>query len=433
MGRTKHYLALPFFLFLLGCSDGQVGRGDIILITVDTLRRDHMSIYGYERSTTPNLDKFFAGQSIYTRAYSTETNTPASVASILSGLLPQQHGNRIFYQLLDESVSILPDYLRPTYQTAAFVSNMVLTNEAIGIAGRFDYFDDFVSDRESSRLVFERNAKQTTSAALKWLDDHRDPVRPLFLWVHYIDPHGPYNAPLHWQRSFSHDSPGPISAARIPGYLFIGDDGLAYIDAYDEEIAYMDSEVARLIEGYSASRPIDEAFVLFTADHGETMMEHERWFEHGYQVYEELTGVPLMLRGPGIAHGKFNKPVSTIDLAPTILAYAGLPIPRDFTGHSLLSQDPSADTRLIFAEALTADGQWRSAVKKQTKVAVFVRRNNEGLHLTRKRVYDLAKDPQETRPKPWHKELGPIVTELINLVETDPDPAGRWNSYADPS
>lgn len=442
MAQKKGRLALLPTLILLGCSGPETGSEnpelttraagtrDIILITIDTLRRDHMSIYGYERPTTPNLDRFFADQAVFTRAYANSTSTPQSVASILSGLLPQEHRIRVFYQLLDASVPVLPDYLRPTYQSAAFVSNAVLTDEAMEMGVRFDHFDDFVADRESSRRVYERNAADTTNAALEWLANHRDPKRPLFLWIHYIDPHGPYDPPTYWRRSFTHNTPEPISANAVPAYLYIGDDGLEYVDAYDEEIAYMDSEVGRFFDGYGADRPMDDALIIFTADHGETMMEHEHWFQHGYHVYEELTGIPLMIRGPDVSRGLHTNPVSTIDIAPTLLSYAGIPVPDHFIGHSLLESDFSSVERMIFSEALTHEGQWRGVVQGNNKFVTFVHLTGDVPEMTRNRRFDLLSDPGETRPKPWKDRTGAVMTELKSLVETDPDPAGRPVEFA---
>ncbi len=115
----------------------------------------------------------------------------------------------------------------------------MLTDESIGIARRFDHYDDFVDERESKRLVFERNASRTTDAALSWLREERDPGRPLFLWIHYIDPHGPYRVPTEEGPRFSHEGGRPLESERVhrfqlePGVT----DALDYVDRYDEEVA----------------------------------------------------------------------------------------------------------------------------------------------------------------------------------------------------
>jgi arylsulfatase A-like enzyme len=413
-----------------GRANRQSTEADIILITVDTLRLANMSIYGYERETTPNLDKFFESQAVYHRAYSTESDTPASIVSILSGLLPQQHGVRLFFQALDDDTRILPEYLKPNYQTAGFISSTVLTDEAMEIGSRFDHFDDFVADRESgqaNRVVFERTARDTTEAVLEWLREKRDPDRPLFLWVHYIDPHGPYAPPDYWQRKFEHDKPLPIGAgARILDYMYISDDALDYIDGYDDEIAYTDHEIGRLIEGYDATYSINDALVIFTSDHGETMMEHRYWFGHGYHVYEDLIRVPLMLRGPGVIPGNFYQPVSTTDIASTILTYAQHSIPDTLTQVDLLSPPAEGkEHRIITAESITAEGQWRTALQDDIKYMVLVESDGDAVTLTRKRLYNLATDPNENKPKSWPRKATSATNELAALIAMDPDPAGQ--------
>ena len=294
---------------LAACGGGPAGRpGDILLITIDTLRADHVGLYGYERDTTPNLDRWFESAAIFERAYSTEASTSPSITSILTGKLPQEHGVRLFFQLLPAGLELVTDRLPDAYQTAAIVSNMVLTDEAIGLGSHFDHYDDRVDQRESKRRIFERNARGTTDAALAWLAAERDPRRPMFLWVHYVDPHGPYRPPEDWDVRFTHEGSHPIGDQYIPPYGRIEgvDDALAYVDLYDAEIAYTDFHVDRLLEGYARNHDVESALIVLTSDHGESMMEHERWFAHTYHVYEEIACVPLMVRGPGVEPGRMR-------------------------------------------------------------------------------------------------------------------------------
>ena len=115
--------------------------------------------------------------------------------SILSGQLPQDHGVRMFIQLVPQQTKLIPDLLPPEYQTAGFVGNAVLTDQAMGIAHRFDHFDDYIDTKAVYSRNYERNAVRTTDAALRWLREERDPEQPLFLWIHYMDPHSPHRAP----------------------------------------------------------------------------------------------------------------------------------------------------------------------------------------------------------------------------------------------
>jgi len=411
---------------LLACGGSPGGAGDILLITVDTLRPDHLGLYGYERNTSPEIDRWFADAAIFERAYTTNAHTPPSVVSILSGQLPQEHGVRLFYQLLPEGVLLIPDRLPDGYQTAAFVSNVVLTEEALGIASRFDHFDDRVDENESNRTVYERNARRTTNAALLWLAERRDPERPLFLWVHYIDPHGPYQPPSDAVSSFRHEGRVPVENERIARYqLEKGvEDALHYVDRYDEEIAYADAQIGRLLDGYAKRHEPAAALMIFGADHGESMIEHERWFTHGYQVYEEIIRVPLMIRGPGVEGGRRRGLVSLIDLMPTILRFAGVPA-SGLAGRPLQSSlEQDASDRTVFAEGGRDRTLLRAAIQGERKWVTRLRGGRR--RPTHHEWFDLANDPGETAPQEWAQDASAgAARELLELIERDPDPGGR--------
>jgi arylsulfatase len=398
--------------------------GDVLLITIDTLRADRLGLYGYPRPTTPEIDRWFEEGIVYLRAYSTSASTSPSVVSLLTGEWPQDHQVRLFYQLIAEGSLLIADRLPEAYQTAAFVSNMVLTDEAIGAASHFDHYDDFVDERESRRQVYERNAERTTEAALLWLRTERDGDRPLFLWVHYIDPHGPYRPPEGWSGHFSHRGERPIDLNRLLPYQREPDvrDGLAYVDRYDEEIAYVDHQVGRLLEGYARLRPVEEAFILLTADHGESMMEHERWFTHGYQVYEEIIRVPLMLRGPGLSRARVDALASGVDLAPTILRHVGVEVPDSLPGVDLRFPERVPADRVIFAEATGVDVHSRAALQGSQKRMLSIERKRR-FEARVHRSFDLVNDPGELTRSTWtgSDPLGRLLTEHM---ERDPVPSG---------
>jgi arylsulfatase len=349
-------------LLLLGCGDdqeasspgppkGAPGQGrNVLLITVDTLRADHLGLYGYARPTSPRVDEWFADAAIFERGYATEANTSPSVVSILTGKFPFEHRLRLLYQLLPQDLRLLPDLLPDAYQSAAFVSNPVLTDEAMGIASHFDHYDDFVSEKiQSIWPRFERNAEETTDAVLAWLASDRAPERPLFLWVHFIDPHMPYDPPPSWTRTFTHEGSLPLDPERlpIPAAPSSGLDALDLIDLYDEEIAYVDSQIGRLLDGYAGLADVDETLIIFTSDHGESMTEHEYWFVHGYHVYEEIARVPFMIRGPGIEPGRRPGVTSGVDVAPTVLAFVGAAEPADISGLDLRAPPMPGDGRIV--------------------------------------------------------------------------------------
>ena len=417
-------LVLPAVSFL-GC--GGPGRDpDLILISVDTLRPDHLGIYGYDRDTSPNLDRFFSDGRVYTNAYSTSASTAPSVVSLLTGRLPHEHRVRLLYQLVPEEVGLVNDHLPPRYQTAAFVSNIVLTEEALGIAGRFDHYDDFVDERESKRKIWERSAERTTDAALEWLAGERDASRPLFLWVHYIDPHGPYRTPEGWERSFRHEQTLPVQRKKIVPYMRESgvENAWRYVDAYDEEIAYTDSQVGRLLDHFGPR--LDDALVIFTADHGETMIEHEVWFTHGFQVYDAIVRVPLLVRGPGVEPGRSDRPAHGIDAAPTLLLAAGAAVPPAMPAVDLRTSAGLLPDRQIAVEATAANAQWRAVIQGGSKAVLKVA--GPGRTVRDRRSYDLEADPRETRPAEW-RTGNPASRALIELVRSDPDPSGIPEQY----
>ena len=408
--------------------DANSSHKNIILISVDTLRADHVGLYGYSRATTPNIDKWFSDGIRYEYAYATDAATAPSVMSLLTGLLPQDHGTRLFFQLLSPDVPVLTDYLPENYQTAAFVSNMVLTDEAIGLANRFEHYDDYVDQKESVRSVFERSATDTTNAVLKWLAEKYDRERPLFLWVHYIDPHGPYRPPEQWRDHFESEARLKIQAQRVPSYMREEeiDDGNYYVDRYDAEIAYTDSEIDRLLTGYQEQNEVDDTLVILTADHGETLMEHEVWFSHTYHVYEELIRIPLLLRGPGVRSGTQDGLVSSLDIVPTVLRFVGVPLQETLTQVDLRMGAGLSAERIVFAEAHGFKGQWRAAIQQREKWIALV--DGDGIVQNEPHFYSLDEDPSEKSPKTTDANVA-ALTALLSLINRDPDPGGTPKEY----
>ncbi len=399
-----------------------VKRPNIVLIVVDTLRPDHMSFYNYHRPTTPHLDRWFANSRRFEQAYAPISFTPPSMMSLLSGLYPMKHRVRMVFQKLPDRVPIISDYLKPLgYHTAAVVSNMVLTQEATNLGTRFDYFDDYVDELVPVRKGYERNAGRTTDAAIEWLQKASALESPHFVWLHYMDPHGPYAPPPEKPIAFDHDTPQPIDIRRIPVYnqLDGNNDGLYYVDRYDEEIAYTDAEIGRFLDAYQRAGLLEDAIVIFTSDHGEYMMDHEKWFTHGYHVYNASTRVPLMILEPGGEARTETAPVSLVDLLPTMLSYAKAERMPELDGSSLLAPGE----RDIFLEGLGAGRgkQFRGLVRGFHKWTIY---SEGGAELEQyRRYYDLSRDPHEAAPTTWD-EAGPAPPALLDALRRDPDPSG---------
>lgn len=365
---------------------------DIVLISVDTLRADRLGLYGYGRGTTPQIDRWFADGVVHERDYATAASTSPSVVSLLTGLYPSEHRVRLLYQLVPADVRLVTDWLPTSYQTAAIVSNVVLTDEALGIAHRFDHYDAVVNEKESGREVYERRAERTTDAAVAWLRDQADPARPLFLWVHYIDPHGPYRAPDPWRGRMRHRGSVPVEPERILAYMRLPGvvDALDCVDRYDEEVAYVDASVDRRLRALEERRGLDRTLVAFTADHGETMTERRLWFRHGWHVFDEIVRVPL--RGPGAEKGRSAIPVSGVDVAPTLLRHAGVSPPAGWSDVDLRRLAVPSAEHPVFTEATVADGRWLAAVQGKRKAMLQVYPEHR---LGASLAFDLATDPSE--------------------------------------
>lgn len=417
-------VALVSFTLLTSCSKSedeepsvQGPQRNLLLITVDALRADHLELYGYHRETAPRVNEWFGKGMVFERAYSAEASTAPSVVSLLTGQLPQDHGVRLLYQLAPKRLETVSVKLaRAGYQTAAIVSNIALTDEAIGLGRHFHYYDDFVDEKVPNKQAYERGADRTTDATIKWLEEFRKPDTPFFLWVHYMDPHGPYHPPEHKPVDFTHDTPVTVDIERIPEYLRVPgvDDGLEYVDLYDEEIAYADAEIGRLLDAYREMGLVDDSVIIFTADHGESMMDHESWFTHAYQVYEEIIRVPLALIGPGVPEVRIETPVSNRDVAPTLLQAGGL---RLTDAEAVRVLDQNVAPKNVYSEAfLRRKTHWRTMIRGDEKWTVSLH------HKTQKekerRYYDLSADADENEALPW-QEGDARGDELLSKIKRD--------------
>ncbi len=285
-------------------------RPNVVLLTLDTTRADHLGSAGWAYASTPNLDAL-AGRGLrFARCDSAAPITLPSHATILSGLYPLRHGVR------DNGTFVLPPGVRTVaelfsqagYDTAAVVSAIVLARRHGLDQGFRIYDDDLGAGMSAGTEVEERQAEATTSAALAIAANLR---APFFLWVHYYDPHEEYRPPSRF-----------ADAARGPNRL------------YDGEISYMDSEIGRLLAGLPPG-----AVVAAVGDHGEMLGEHGE-LTHGILPFAGARRVPLLLAGPGVPRGEVSDCLArTVDVAPTLLALAGIEIPAGLDGESLLS-DP---------------------------------------------------------------------------------------------
>ncbi len=288
---------------------------NVVLVTIDTLRADHVSCYGGSPVATPHLDRL-AGEGVrFDSAASTVPFTLPAHASIMTGLYPPRHGIRENVgAFLAADLPTLAELMAASgRQTAGFVSAFVLDSRW-GIGRGFGrYFDDFEPAETASPNLgsVQRPGDETLAEALRWLDG-RDQASPFFLWLHLYDPHDPYAPPEPW-------------ASQHPGRPYRG------------EVAWTDSLVGELRAALDGRGLLERSLLVLTADHGEGLGDHGERF-HGFFVYDSTVRVPMILRLPGAARAGtvVDEPVSHVDLLPTVLDAVGRPVPAAAQGASLL-------------------------------------------------------------------------------------------------
>jgi arylsulfatase A-like enzyme len=392
---------------------------NIILISVDTLRPDHLGCYGYTRPTSPNVDAF-AGESIlFERCFSQAPATRPSCGTFITGYFP--HELKIFNNSdnLSPAVVTVTERLRDAgYLTLGVVSNFVLSN-GCGFEQGFDYYDDHMDDTEITRGIPERIAAKTTDAAIGLLRLHHK--SRFFMWIHYQDPHGPYTPRPPYDTMFLDPAAEPrelpvndtvSGKGGIPSYQVIDDqrDYNQYRARYDGEIGYFDENFGRLLEELKALGLYDNALIILTADHGEGMGEHDYYFAHGEYVYNSLIHVPLIVRA-GAGYTATRRDLARlIDIVPTILGAAGVKPGVHYHGIDLLKAE--VDDNPIFSEMPD-----RYAVISRGVKLIHNAAENEYL------LYDIDKDPDETRnvvEDPRYEDLlRPRVAKLAGFLSED--------------
>ena len=401
-------LAATPALWILACRDGDAAAPkSVLLVVVDTLRPDHLGLYGHDRPTTPSLDRRAARAVVYEHAFSTSSWTLPAVASILTGRLPSSHGARsltrgpLAQQSLGESIerrakSFAPlDPAVPTFAellaAAGFSTGAITSNPFLD--PRFGLDRGFASYDQVPR----RKANAVTDAALAWLDRHRD--EPFFLFVHLMDPHLPYRPPAELRGRFTGgiDSRLGYSAAGVrtirkalPG---LPASDRAFLEAaYDEEIVFVDQQLERLLSGLEKMEIWDSTLVMLTSDHGEELFEHGG-FEHGHSLYDEVLRVPLAVWDPRAEPGRRTAPVSLADLLPTALEALGRETPGRMEGVSFwpsLIHEASTGRRLIAAQDILHGDEQQAVIDWPRKL--IYRPDGGALQL-----FDLAADPAEGR------------------------------------
>jgi arylsulfatase A-like enzyme/Tfp pilus assembly protein PilF len=299
----------------------------IVLVSIDTLRADHLGVYGYRGGATPVLDRLARAGIVFDRAYSHVPLTLPSHASLVTGRLPLHHGVRdnIGYAVGAAEPTLASRLKAAGYATGGAVSAYVLRRQT-GIARGFDFFDDALTMAGTGESLSEtqRDGAQTVDALARWVDEHAG--QPLFAFLHLYEPHAPY-------------APPPSHAMASP---------------YDGEIAYADELVGRFFDRLSARALLDRAIVAVVSDHGEGLGDHGE-AEHGLLLYREALHVPMIVRLPGGERGgtRVGGSVGLIDVAPTLLDLAGVAADgMDGAPLSAALATGRADDRTVYSETL---------------------------------------------------------------------------------
>jgi arylsulfatase A-like enzyme len=354
-GRTAAAAALALVVALPGCGGGRPHH--LVLVTVDTLRADHLGAYGDRRGLTPALDALAGASEVFDAAYSAAPFTLPSVSSLLTSRWPEEIGMVSNDTVLPRGVPTLARRLRRRgWRTAAVVSNFIL-RPAAGLDRGFAVYDASYPGREAHRDIPERIAPATTDAALAALERLvQDGPGPVFLWVHYQDPHGPYLPPDDLRARFiaaekarpdaerwlpAHDDDSGMGG--IPHYQYEAGhhDPAWYRAGYAGEIAYADREIGRLLAGVASLLPADETVLVFTADHGEGLGEDDYWFTHGQLLTDAFVHVPLFVRAPGLRAWRRTDVAAHVDVVPTVLTLLGVPPLPGARGRDLHAGTPA--------------------------------------------------------------------------------------------
>jgi arylsulfatase A-like enzyme/Flp pilus assembly protein TadD len=289
---------------------------NLLLVSLDTMRADHLGSYGYAAAQTPRLDALARSGLRFETATTVMPLTLPAHSSLMTGTFPAWHGvrdNGGFY-LADEQITLAELLRDKGYRTGGFVGAFVL-DRRWGIAQGFDrFFDEFDLERfrdSPSMDAIQRPGGEVVDQAVSWLAADHD--RPFFAWVHLYDAHTPYTAPETYRSRFPRTLHG----------------------AYDAEVAYADALVGRLLDALSADGRIDETLVIVVGDHGEMLGEHGEQ-THGFFIYEAATRIPLIVAGPGVPARNVSDQVRIVDVLPTVLDLLGVPAPPAVQGASLM-------------------------------------------------------------------------------------------------
>ena len=376
-------------------------RPDILLYVADTLRADHLGIYGYSgdgESPSPRLDGFAEDSTVFTRAFAQSSWTKSSMASVFSGLTAERHGTNGRDSALPSTLLTLPERLKALgYDTAGLVTNPNLT-DAFGFAQGFTTYE-FLGEEDRERGYVR--ADLLTSRAIEWLSG-RESGQPFFLYLHAMDPHDPYLASgEHDREQVDGFEVGSMEFMKAldDSRLSPPDDIHAQLtELYDAEIRFIDEEFGRLMDSLRELGLYEDLLIVFLSDHGEEFAEHG-WWRHGKTLYQEQLHIPLIVKWPKReASGRRVDAVAQhVDLIPTLLDYLGESPRPGLSGRSLLPLVHGNEEKASrpVTSYLNLDGrEVESIVLDEMKLIRYLAYDRP---TTSVQVFRLDDDPGETR------------------------------------
>jgi len=406
--------------FFCGCTETKrTDKPHIFLITVDTLRANHLGCYGYSKDVSKNLDSFADSALLFENCFTNASETRTSFSSILSGFLP--HETKVIERApLAPQVITLPEILKSHgYNTAAVVSNYLLKKKN-GFEQGFDYFDDAMDNKETNRGWPERIAENTTDRAIELLD--RTSEGPMFMWVHFQDPHGPYTPPDGYAADFKNKDQAPYNLkvnetlsgyGGIPSYTRLkgSTDFHHYVAMYDGEIRYFDDQFKRFVNALKERDLYDDALIIFTSDHGECLGENNFFFCHGENLFKSNTHAPLIIKRGDLYSGRKKEYVQHLDIMPTVLDMLGFNKDPRLRGENVIELDSKPREIFSAMKSLVAENVYRYSLSLDgmkliyTPCAEFYE------------LYDLKTDPYEAKNLVADKRRLHTLTDLKARLE----------------
>lgn len=415
-----------------------IPRSSVVLVIVDALNAKHMGLFGYHRPTTPRLDELAQKGLVLTNHVSNSSWTRPSFTTIITGLTKQQHNVELSGRNLQMEITTLAERFRQAgYRTAGFVGNP-LARKIWGFGQGFQLY----VDTKTLNKAFPRD-EILIDRAITWLEKNSED--PFFLMLFLTSPHTPYRPRGEHRRFLKELPPGDVIQYPFKEYVkpLPKADHDRIVAAYDGDVAYADEQVGRLYDYLHQSALLNKTSLLITADHGEIFGEHGCYI-HAYHMWEPVLRVPFLLLSPILTKRGLveNRPHTHVDIAPTLLDLAGLPIPESFSGISLLKSlaDPTVlENRRQFSQynahgirrQTIRQGRWKLIHHNQVDKKAVAKIDD--LHPTipqpkvkdlpslamdgeRYELYDLLTDPQEVQDLYAAKQNDPPIQALIQAL-----------------